>query len=208
MTSGLDQLVALAASQPLSPACDRFYFLRHGQTARNALRIFQGPDEPLSELGVQQAARAAGRLADEPIRTIVSSDVPRALATARTVAAPHHLAPVESAGLRERNFGALIGTSSAHIDWACAPEGGETLPAFVERSRAALAQALAHPGPVLIVAHGGTLYALAALLGAALGPGMLGNAQPLRFDRSGAIWRLTPLMQQMDVQVDGGSALA
>ena len=54
--SGLDQLIALAAAQPLAPACDHFYFLRHGQTGRNAQRIFQATDEPLSELGLQQAA--------------------------------------------------------------------------------------------------------------------------------------------------------
>jgi probable phosphoglycerate mutase len=204
MTPSLQQLAALAASQPLVPACDRFYFLRHGQTARNAQRIFQAPDEPLSELGARQAERAAEALAGEPIRAILSSNMPRALATARTVAAPRGMAPLALAGLRERNFGALIGTSSAHIDWACEPEGGETLPAFIDRSRAALAQALARPGPVLIVAHGGTLYALAALVGVPVDMKVLGNAQPLRFDHDGAIWRMTPLMQP----ADGGAALA
>jgi probable phosphoglycerate mutase len=110
---------------------DHFYFLRHGQTDCNARRIFQAPDEPLSALGLQQAARAAGLLAGEPIRSIVSSNVNRALTTAHTVSTPHGMAPVVFDGLRERNFGALIGTSSADIDWACEPEGGETLPEFV-----------------------------------------------------------------------------
>ena len=50
-TRGVKELVALAGAHPLSPECDHFYFLRHGQTPRNALRIFQGYDEPLSELG-------------------------------------------------------------------------------------------------------------------------------------------------------------
>ncbi|MBO9515306.1 MAG: histidine phosphatase family protein [Variovorax sp.] len=204
MTSGLQQLAALAASQPLAPACDHFYFLRHGQTACNARRIFQAPDEPLSELGVQQAARAAELLAGEPIRTILSSNVLRALTTAHTVCAPHGLAPLELDGLRERHFGALIGSSSAQIDWACEPAGGETLGVFVDRSRAALDHALAHPGPVLIVAHGGTLYVLAALLGVPVDFSVLGNAQPLRFERAGANWSLRPLMRQ----VDGGAALA
>ncbi|MDR1968506.1 MAG: histidine phosphatase family protein [Burkholderiaceae bacterium] len=204
MTSGLQQLAALASSQPLAPTCDHFYFLRHGQTARNAQRIFQASDEPLSELGMQQAVRAAALLAGEPIRAILSSNMPRAVTTARTVAAPHGITPLELEGLRERHFGALIGTSSANIDWACAPEGGETLAVFIDRSRAALAQALMHPGPVLIVAHGGTLYVLAALLDIPIDLGALGNAQPLRFERSGAAWRLKPLMQP----VDGGAALA
>lgn len=201
---GLRQLAALAAERPLAPACDHFYFLRHGQTECNARRIFQSVDEPLSALGLQQAARAAELLAGELIRSIVSSNVHRALTTAHTVSSPHGIAPVVLEGLRERNFGALIGTSSLHIDWACEPEGGETLAEFVERSRVALEHALTHPGPVLLVAHGGTLYALAALLGVPVDLSVLGNAQPLRFERSGTIWRMTPLMQQ----VEGGAALA
>jgi len=201
---GLDQLVRIAEAQPLSPACDHFYFLRHGQTGRNALRIFQAVDEPLSELGLQQAAHAAELLAGEPIRTIVCSDARRAFDTAHTVAAALRLAPTAQAGLRERNFGALIGTSSAHIDWACEPEGGETLTQFVGRKRAALGAALEQPAPVLVVAHGGTLYALAALLGVPIDTNVLGNAQPLRFARSGPTWAITPLLRH----ADGGAALA
>jgi len=202
--SGLDQLIALAAAQPLAPACDHFYFLRHGQTGRNAQRIFQATDEPLSELGLQQAARAAELLAGEPIRTIVCSDARRAFDTAHAVGNALKLVPTAQAVLRERNFGALIGTSSANIDWACEPEGGETLAQFVARKRAALAEALAQPAPVLVVAHGGTLYALAALLGVPVDLGLLGNAQPLRFDRSGPTWAVTPLLRH----ADGDAALA
>ncbi|MCT8174291.1 histidine phosphatase family protein [Variovorax sp. CY25R-8] len=202
--SGLDQLIALAAAQPLAPACDHFYFLRHGQTGRNAQRIFQATDEQLSELGLQQAARAAELLAGEPIRTIVCSDARRAFDTAHAVGSALKLVPTAQAVLRERNFGALIGTSSANIDWACEPEGGETLAQFVARKRAALAEALAQPAPVLVVAHGGTLYALAALLGVPVDLGLLGNAQPLRFDRSGPTWAVTPLLRH----ADGDAALA
>ena len=201
---GLDQLVDIAATQPLSPACDHFYFLRHGQTGRNALRIFQAVDEPLSELGLQQAAHAAELLAGEPICTIVCSDARRAFDTAHTVAAALKLTPTAQAELRERNFGALIGTSSANIDWACEPEGGETLAQFVARKRAALDAALKQPAPVLVVAHGGTLYALAALLGVPIDVTVLGNAQPLRFSRSGPTWAITPLLRH----AGGGAALA
>ena len=195
---GLDQLIRIAEAQPLSPACDHFYFLRHGQTGRNAQRIFQAVDEPLSELGLRQAAHAAELLAGEPIRTIVCSDARRAFDTAHTVAAALRLTPTAQAELRERNFGALIGTSSANIDWACEPEGGETLTQFVTRKRAALAAALQQPAPVLVVAHGGTLYALAALLGVPIDTNVLGNAQPLRFARSGPAWAITPLLRHAD----------
>jgi probable phosphoglycerate mutase len=204
MQDGLARLIDLAAAPPLAPACDHFYFLRHGQTAGNAQRIFQAVDAPLSELGLAQAARAAERLAGEPIRSVVCSDARRAFDTAHAVATGLGMAPLRFEGLRERNFGALIGSSSAELDWACEPEGGETLPQFVARKRAALEAALAHPAPVLIVAHGGSLFVLAAALGVPLDLGVLGNAQPLRFERSGPTWAVKPLLHH----AGGGAAVA
>lgn len=202
--AGFEELVRRAAATPLSPECDHFYFLRHGQTGRNAARLYQSVDEPLSELGQQQAARAAERLAGEPIRTIVASDSRRAFDTAHAVAERLRIVPVPREDLRERHFGALIGTSSVDLDWACAPEGGETLQQFIDRKRAALSFALAQPAPVLVVAHGGTLYVLTALLGVAIEPAVLGNAQPLRFSRSGSTWRIEPLL----ARTSDASALA
>lgn len=190
---GLDLLARLAAAQPIAPACDHFYFLRHGQTQCNARRIFQSADEPLSELGLAQAAQATILLAGERIHTVVCSDMNRAHATALAVAAPHRLVPTTDASLRERHFGALIGTSSAAIDWACEPAGGETLAQFVDRKRPALAAALAQPAPVLVVAHGGTLFVLAALLGVDIDMSVLGNAQPLRFERVEPSWTVAAL---------------
>ncbi|GAA4339716.1 histidine phosphatase family protein [Variovorax defluvii] len=195
MNEGLAQLIRLAAAEPLAPDCDHFYFLRHGQTEGNAKRIFQSVDTPLSAIGLAQATRAAERLAGEAIRSVVCSDARRAFQTAHAVATGLRLEPMPFEGLRERHFGALIGTSSANLDWACEPEGGETLPQFVARKRMALAAALAHPAPVLIVAHGGSLHVLAAALGVPADPDVLGNAQPLRFERSGPTWAARPLLQ-------------
>lgn len=206
MAQGLEEFLTLGRELPLLPACDHFYFLRHGQTARNLLRIFQAPDEPLNDTGLAQAQHAATLLANEPIRTVVCSDAQRALTTALTVAKPHGIAPMLDEGLRERNFGVLIGTSSASIDWTCDPEDGESLRVFMQRKHAALSHALALPAPVLVVAHGGSLYALAAMLGVPMDFKLLGNAQPLRFTRRGTIWQIDPLMQHQ--AVDGGAALA
>ncbi|SFL86309.1 histidine phosphatase family protein [Variovorax sp. OV329] len=206
MAQGLEEFLRLGAEHPLLPACDHFYFLRHGQTARNVQRIFQAPDEPLNDTGLDQARRAAELLAGETIRSIVCSDAQRAMTTAQTVAAAHGIAPLPDEGLRERNFGALIGTSSERIDWACEPEDGETLAIFMQRKHDALHRALALPAPVLVVAHGGSLYALTAMLRIPMDLKLLGNAQPLRFVRSGTIWNIEPLMQPQ--AVDGGAALA
>jgi probable phosphoglycerate mutase len=205
--AGLQTLADLAGARALAPECDHFYFLRHGQTECNARRIFQGASEPLSALGSSQAVRAADRLADEPIRSIVSSSMLRALTTARTVSARHGLDPLVHDDLRERHFGDLIGTSSAELDWDCAPAHGETLSQFVERKRAGLAFALAQPGPVLVVAHGGSLLVLCAALGVPFDLALHANAHPLRFDRTGDGWRATALQQQQPAD-EGGSAPA
>ena len=57
MNPGLLQLASLAAAHPLAPACDHFYFLRHGQTECNARRIFQA---------AERAERLVGGLEDAP----------------------------------------------------------------------------------------------------------------------------------------------
>ena len=197
--NGLEQLVQRTQAQPALQHTAPFYFLRHGQTARNAARIFQDRGEPLDTVGQLQATAAAQRLVREPIRSIVGSDVVRASQTADSVARQLALPWTVHIGLRERHFGALIGTSSVNLDWDCAPAGGETLGEFVQRTCTGVAEALAHPAPVLLVAHGGNLLVLAAWLGVALPPGALGNAQPLHFTHTGGRWHITPLLQALDL---------
>ena len=197
--NGLEQLVQRAQAQSALQHTAPFYFLRHGQTARNAARIFQDRGEPLDTVGQLQATAAAQRLVREPIRSIVGSDVLRASQTADSVAQQLALPWTVHIGLRERHFGALIGTSSVNLDWDCAPAGGETLGEFVQRTCTGVAEALAHPAPVLLVAHGGNLLVLAAWLGVALPPEALGNAQPLHFTHTGGRWHITPLLQALDL---------
>lgn len=199
---GLSRLIEIASGLTLVPDTDRFYFLRHGQTECNARRIFQSYEEPLNATGIAQAEAAGEILANQPIATIVCSDVARTHHTARIVAAHHRLAPNGSQGLRERHFGELVGTSSLELDWDCRPAQGETLDVFVQRSRDALEAALAEPGPVLVVAHGGTLYVLAALLRVPVSAGLLGNAHPLRFERAGGGWHATALAASRDADVN------
>ena len=202
VSRGLERLADIAARLPLEIECDQFYFLRHGQTECNARRIFQSEHEPLNANGIAQAERAAEILAKEPIATIVCSNMQRAYHTARTVAARHAIEPVPHIGLRERNFGNLIGSSSADIDWDCAPQAGETLDEFAHRVHAGFHEALRQPGPVLMVAHGGILYVLASVLNVAVTPELLGNAHPLRFDRERDLWRATPLAEAMQTTVN------
>lgn len=139
------------------------YLIRHGETAYNARRVLQTPEVPLSEVGLEQAQRLADRLAGAGIARILSSDLERAVMTARALAAasgaPLHLDPL----LQERNFGALRGRAYADLGFdpfapGYEPPEGESVPRFherVERAWSAIQEhAAAAGGPLAVVTHG------------------------------------------------------
>ncbi|MSO75896.1 MAG: histidine phosphatase family protein [Alphaproteobacteria bacterium] len=190
MTGNLEMLYALAGVEPLRPSLPRFYFLRHGETLGNHAKIIQSPTDPLNETGRRQAEAAAEVLRDAPFERIFASDFRRAHETAKTVARvtakPLSVLP----NLGERVFGRFAGASNVHLDWAAHPPGGESLFAFVTRTKAGLADALGRGAMPLIVAHGGTLRVLAGALGMVLSDLVVANATPLHFEREGDGWRL------------------
>ena len=192
---GLDELFQIARATPIEPACDAFYFVRHGETDGNHQRIFQRADQPLNARGLQQAHAAASVLRAHPLQRIVASTMDRAWVTAEILGRPHGLAPEPEDGLRERWFGDLVGTPSADHDWRDAPPNGETLATFVSRTQAGIRRGLtdARAKRTVLVGHGGILYVLAPSLGLELATQMLANATPMRFDRDGAAWRMTRL---------------
>jgi broad specificity phosphatase PhoE len=131
---------------------------RHGETEWNRLLRFQGhADEPLNDTGRAQARELAGRLADEPIAAVYSSDLRRASETAEIVAATKKLPVGLDRGLREIDVGSWEGRTRAELDGAA--WDGESYDEHRRRVVAALlAIARAHPDEcVLVVAHGGTL---------------------------------------------------
>ena len=180
---GLAQLARIAVQLPFAVACEGFYFLRHGETDCNVQKVFQPPEQPLNARGAGQAQQAARVLRSVPITAIVSSDMERALQTAAAVSRETNVPARSHADLRERNFGVLVGTSSEIIDWTAAPAGGESLEQFVLRSHRGLVAAIDHARPALVVAHGGTLFVLSALLGMRLGDKYFSNAHPIHFWR-------------------------
>ena len=137
--------------------------IRHGETALNVARVLQPADTPLSVRGVAQAEALARRLALTDVAAIVSSDLPRALATARAIAITTG-APLETSMLlRERNFGdwrgqPYDGMAVNPLTMLEAPPGGESAAAFagrvalafehIVRRRAALG------GTLAVVTHG------------------------------------------------------
>lgn len=191
---GLDELFRMARATPLSPDCNRFHFIRHGETEGNAKRIFQHAEIPLNARGLEQAEAASLALAKAKLEHLVASTMTRAWTTAEIIGRPHSLKPIPEDGLRERWFGDLVGTPSHDHDWRLDPPNGETLATFVNRTQAGIARGLAEAARkrTALVGHGGILYVLAPSLGLDITTELLANATPLLFERTGSgEWRVT-----------------
>jgi broad specificity phosphatase PhoE len=145
--------------------------VRHGETDWNAERRVQGKtDRPLNETGRDQAQALAQQLAGVPLAAVYSSDLGRALETARTVADARKLQVTPLRELRERDFGTWEGLTDVEIlerypeartgSWGDA----ETRDELEARVLAAIRRISEdHPGEtVLVVAHGGPLRAMLA----------------------------------------------
>lgn len=155
----------------------RVLLIRHGETAWNRDGRWQGHcDVPLSPEGHEQAARLAAYLRRQSpgIRTVYSSDLRRALETARAVAAELAAELRETPTWREIDVGRWSGLLRSDIekqyadDWQriAAGEdlprgGGETFSAFSERIVHTLnALRDRHAGEtVAVVTHGGAIRA-------------------------------------------------
>jgi broad specificity phosphatase PhoE len=178
---------------------------RHGQTAFNAQRRFQGQtDIPLNDVGLAQAAQAARYLAALRPDAIFASDLRRAVQTAGTLARLTGLSIKLDEDLRERHGGLWEGMTDTEIKEkypeafaAWVPPGGETSSAVADRSAAALGRiADAMPGGsvAVVVGHGANLgTGMARLLGIPDGVRTLGPFGNCRWSVLGCrqgTWRL------------------
>ena len=92
------------------------YFVRHGQTEENRDKVIQGHAQgTLSELGREQARKAAVRLQSTKFEAIFSSDLRRAVDTATEIAEYHESTVQKSPLLRERNAGDFQGKPRAEL---------------------------------------------------------------------------------------------
>lgn len=177
-----------------------FWFLRHGETDWNAQGLSQGrTDIPLNTVGVMQAERAALTLRDSRIATIIASPLVRARRTAEIVAKPLGLPVALDPDLAEVNFGDQEGQPMGdwYDDWIegrYTPTRGETFQELLDRAVRAVNRALAHPAPVLVVAHGALFRALRLALGHE--PNVrTPNALPLHVTppaNGGRVWGIAP----------------
>jgi probable phosphoglycerate mutase len=171
-----------------------FYFLRHGESESNRLKIVAGSiDVELTEAGRAQAREAIEVLRPLGVSHVTSSNLRRARETAaivsRALALPHVVLP----DLAERNWGELEGKPLAsRVRGAPPPAGAETAEEFVARVRGALAQIRAGGVP-LVIAHSGTHRVLCRLLGLPETVDAIANCRPVRFSppsRPGDAWSL------------------
>ncbi len=73
----------------MKPAPPFLTLVRHGQSLSNRTRRREGQgNSPLSELGTRQAKRVAARLSGQRFTHAFSSDLSRAVDTARAIGAP------------------------------------------------------------------------------------------------------------------------
>ncbi len=152
---------------------------RHGATAWNEARRLQGAsDPPLSQAGRAEARLLGSRLAGSVSQgqIVWTSDLRRARETARLALPEGRLRP--DARLREYDFGVFDGSTweeneSTHgnlfREWAADPEaapppGGETLKEFRARVAGWLAEVRTGDRRGVVVAHGGVIGMIHALL--------------------------------------------
>lgn len=147
-----------------------FHFVRHGETDWNRLGRFQGrSDIPLNALGEAQAAALRPHLETFGFRSIAASPLARARRTAEILNSDLHLPIHFIDDLMEFDVGPFAGMTENNwlADWRRGGRfpGVEDLGDFAARVQGGIARALSLEGPVLVVAHGGLIWALEHLLG-------------------------------------------
>ena len=161
----------------------RLLVVRHGATELSAEDRFAGAtDVVLSTEGRTQAARLAERLRDDRVAAVYCSPLQRTRETARVLAAPHALTPIERPGLREIDHGRWEGLTRAEVEtrfadeyarweedpFTFAPTGGECGLDVMARALPVIRQIVeAHAGEsVLVVSHKATIrLIISSLLG-------------------------------------------
>jgi broad specificity phosphatase PhoE len=142
-----------------------FYFIRHGETDWNVEHRGMGQkDVPLNQKGERQAAEAVKYLESEKIKTICHSPLQRAKRTAEIISEKLKLPMFEIPELKECCWGEREGQVKGKWteDWISGDEipGAESYNEFLLRALRGVNKALAKPGPVLIVAHGGVFWSV------------------------------------------------
>ncbi len=145
------------------------WLIRHGETEWSRSGAHTGrTDLPLTDVGRQEAAAIARRLAGKPFALVLTSPLERARETCR-LAGYRDVAQLEP-NLLEWDYGDYEGRSTADIHkdapgwnlWISGFPNGETIEQVAARARAAVDRALLADGDVALFAHGHLLRILTA----------------------------------------------
>ena len=164
----------------------RLILVRHGETAWNRERRFQGwRDVPLSADGRVQAERTARALAGSGAARVYTSPLGRARETAAEIAKPSGLGVIADEAFKEISFGAWEGMTldevearfgGLHAAWRAEPHtvrfpAGEDLATAGARALGGLARlAGAHAGQTVVLVTLGVIVRLIVLQALGLGP--------------------------------------
>lgn len=155
------------------------FLIRHGESLANKVGMIQGQlNVDLSEEGFEQAKKVAQRLKDYDFDFIYSSDLRRALNTAKEINLFHNKEIIIDSNLREKTHGIedgrLPSTASEEIweEYRINPdfkfEKGESFNDLVKRLEIFYKSHLLNPNnqgkKILIVCHGGVIKALLTLI--------------------------------------------
>lgn len=164
-----------------APRGGRIILVRHGESEGNRDRTFtQHADVPLTDRGREQARQAGARIWARYAPTrVVASPFARARQTAEIIAAVVRCPVAFEAAFCEQSFGvfagqpytAMLSDAAFHEGprWEWRPPGGESIvdvyaravPAFEHLLRSAAGE------DVVLVSHGGVMFALWAFLAGA-----------------------------------------
>lgn len=192
---------------------ERVFLIRHGQTDWNLDGRWQGVlPVGLNNEGHLQARELANYLSARPIKTIVSSDIPRAFDTAKAIGDVLSVTVQTDERLREFNLGIFQGLTRDQIAerypqewqgfradyWNYVVQQGESRRDLQNRAYAAWHSILQEAiGPeVAIVSHGGTIRMLLFRLFEDV-PGLneihIDNTSLTTIERQGDSWHLAEI---------------
>lgn len=112
------------------------YLVRHGQTVDNLNQIMQGQTQgELTAEGIRQAQDLAAKMADTHIDFFVSSDLKRSVDTCQIIAGTRKDEVVQTALLRERDWGSFTGRYIPDLKDEVWPDDIESIEELMSRAR-------------------------------------------------------------------------
>ena len=163
----------------------KLYFVRHGESEANTLRVIsnRGPKHALTEKGQQQAMALAQTLKGITVHKIFSSPVLRAVQTAEILAAELGMPCEITDALREFDCGVIDGRGDADAwrlhtetieawiirqEWDRRIEQGESFndirSRFVPFIEGLVQEYASTPGAIILLGHGGTYWCMLPLV--------------------------------------------